>query len=686
MTGRNDPADENVARNIDDPPAGESSPAVHESSTQGEAAPSGLRGWRQRSAGFLTSAAVHGVVILMLALWVLPGVMRGERLDMTLAMAPAAAVETFTIAPSDLPTSAAAPDSSSTAPSAFQAALASHPNGSLPPAAEINPLRIEQSPPTLPRMLQLGSAAELTQKIRPWKRSDPQNGGVVAAQSVSGAVDGLLGQIRQQLSEEMLQVVWLMDASLSLHADRQELAGRLLPFYKEMALRPDAKEKPLRSAVVAYGGRASIIQPSTTVFTQSVNAVARMPLDPSGLENVFTAVQFTLKSFGVWKGAKMIVIWTDESGDDLPLLEETIQLCRQNGTVVHVVGPQAVLGMEQGLQRYVLPQTQQAFLLPVKRGPDAALPERLRLPYWFDSTSPPWTQGGAYVASGPIAYGGPLREGVLSGVGPYALTRLALETGGIYSILQRQGDSPALEWETQRLYLPDYGEAREILSEVQRSPVRQAVVAAAALTWQADLRPPTRAFFGKAMDEYPYAVQTPYIPPAVFQLTMKTELPGHIAQAQRDQLIVENALQLLDPVRLETAFESERSPRWRAWYDLNLGRLLAMSVRLAEYQETLKLVLAGVGVTKETNHLTMIESGQYKSGRVAEQRAVMARKHLQSVISDHRGTPWAQLAEWELQHELGFVVRPLEIPQPPPAPPAPARPAGGGGGPSLPSL
>lgn len=650
--------------------------------------PVSLTRWQHPSAGVIASTLVHGFLAFLMALWILPEVVLPPRLQVFIRNTDEQAYEALSIETSidDLPFRAA-PTAAHASKTSDPASLALPMTANLATPSRIDPTRVTTPPPVTGPPLHVPASADLTQSFRPVRRSDPAAGGLVVAQSVGGALDGILCSIRTEVGQEMLQVIWLMDASLSLHIDRQEIAARLLPFYKEMIARPDRKEKPLRSGVVSFGAQPAVLQRSTDNMTRIVDSIRGMPADPTGLENVFTAVQFTLETFGRWEGATMIVIWTDESGDDLPLLEDTIRLCRAKGTIVHVVGPQAVLGMEQGLQRYVLPQTQQAFLLPVKRGPDAALPERLRLPYWFDSTSPPWTQGGAYVALGPQTYGGPLREGLLSGVGPYALTRLALETGGTFSVLQRLGEAPPVEWNTQRLYLPDYGHVRDILSDVQRSPLRQAVVEAAGLTWRADLRPPTRVFFGQASEEYPYTVRTPYIPPAVFQLTLKTEIPGHLARAEQDQQIVEAALALMDPVRLATAYESETSPRWRAWYDLNAGRLLAMSVRLAEYRATLQLVLNGVGVTKNTNNITLIEAGQYKSGRVAEARAQLARQHLQKVTSEHAGTPWAKLAEWELQHELGFVVRPLEIPMPPPAPATPARPARPSGGrPSLPNL
>lgn len=637
--------------------------------------------WRQHSTGVTTSALVHAVLLLILGLWILPSVNAPEGLEVLLSTTDGTENQDLlvNVDPAALFSSdPAAPTAANRSTTSAAVASALSPNQALPSPSRIDPTRYESRPQSAADAPRMQMPTDLTQAIRPLRRSDPQAGGLVQQASVMGALSGVLGHIRGESQQDMLQVVWLLDASISLHADRQEIATQLVPFYKEMISRRDKREKPFRSVVVGYGDRPVVIQRSTDNAARVVQAIAGMSADPSGQEHVFAAVQFALKSFGEWKGTTVIVIWTDESGDDLALLEETIRLCREHRTIVHVVGPQAVLGMEQGLQSYVVPQTNQAFLLPVKRGPDAALPERLRLPYWFDSTSPPWSQNGAYISSqGAVSYGGPLREGVLSGSGPYALIRLALETGGTFTLLQRLGDAAPMAWETQRLYLPDYHDAREIVSDVRRHPIRQAIVEAAALTWQADLQPPVRMFYGQAMDRYPFTARVIYLPAEIFQTRLKADCVGLMRRCEQDQAVVEAALAVLDPIRLETAYESEDSPRWQAWYDLNLGRLLAMSVRLAEYRETLRLVREGVGLSRETNSLTLIESSQLKTGRVAEERATQAKAHLQTVLTDHAGTPWARLAQWELEHALGFIVQPGTVPIPQPGPVS-IKPAGGG--------
>ena len=118
------------------------------------------------------------------------------------------------------------------------------------------------------------------------------------------------------------------------------------------------------------------------------------------------------------------------SGDDVNLLEPTIEICRRANVRISVVGPTAVLGAQEGSHFWIHPSGQQ-FYLPVVKGPDAALLERLRWPYWWETQLPAW-HATAVGTRGEYQgwYGGEQLAAMSSGFPPYALTRLALETGG----------------------------------------------------------------------------------------------------------------------------------------------------------------------------------------------------------------------------------------------------------------
>src|SRR5262249_13696867 len=152
------------------------------------------------------------------------------------------------------------------------------------------------------------------------------------------------------------------------------------------------------------------------------DAIRGVTTDDTGVENVFACVQAAVekhRSYVTRKHNKMmVVIWTDESGDDYGRLEDAIRTCRRNAVPVYTVGASSMFGRQQGFKDYKNPEDGKVYALPIDRGPDTARQELLRLPYWFDGGS----------------------ELVFAGLGPFALTRLARETSGGYFINDQDRD------------------------------------------------------------------------------------------------------------------------------------------------------------------------------------------------------------------------------------------------------
>jgi hypothetical protein len=406
-----------------------------------------------------------------------------------------------------------------------------------------------------------------------------------------------------------------------------------------------------------------------------VKAVAALQDDPSGLENVMTAVQFCVRKYSSKKHTLIVVVFTDESGDDILKLEETIHLCRTSNTIVHIVGPNAVFGSERGTHLWRDADSGFAFRLPVKRGPETSLPERMMLPYWHGMRFPTATMKGNMVAQDLPWYGGPLREGLLSGFGPYALTRLSLQTGGTFTVLGRPGDTTIASLEQLRPYLPDYSSAREYYSEVQSSPLRRAVSESSTLIWQSpELTAPPRTFLFSRQTFYPFDAFVDYLNPENFRKGFRDNLQTALKGSRAEMEIMERALAIYEAENLEPEYEKETSLRWKAWYDLNYGRLLANMVRHVEYQLTCEQILASGALNPETNHVTFIPSTQYKGGRVSAGRAVQARRLLERCRKNNPGTQWDKLAEWELEFDLGMGVQQIVLQPPRPGPMVPMVP------------
>ena len=136
-----------------------------------------------------------------------------------------------------------------------------------------------------------------------------------------------------------------------------------------------------------------------------------------------TAVDQCIEQYGrKWKGGIVIVVWTDESGDDILYLEDrSSQMCKRRNVVVSVVGPTAVLGSEQGRHHYVDKPTGYRLLAADQARARHVAARAVAAALLARFAAGPWIAKGRMPADGTPWYGGPHREGLLSGVGPYAL-------------------------------------------------------------------------------------------------------------------------------------------------------------------------------------------------------------------------------------------------------------------------
>ena len=550
--------------------------------------------------------------------------------------------------------------------------------------SELLEIDISSIRPHVPATIEAQSSAPSTLSPGPSAESS------LAASSIEEAVDRVTGSLHGKLREGDLLVVWLLDASHSVADDRQRLATQLESFLPRLAGPADSRHQ-LLNAVVSFGAAMEERVAPTESRDPILNAVRELPIDASGKENVFAAIEQCVATYRrKWNDKQLtIVVWTDESGDDATKLENTIRICRENGVSVSVVGPSAVLGADTGIYSYSDPQTHQIQQLPVKLGPDSALPERLELGYWFltqepqaefglrpgfgTADLPSWygdddrnVPGHRCVAATEVAlpswYGDRDLKGLVSGFSPYALTRLTSRTGGTYVILDRNDEGGPFSADAMRAYLPDYRSIEEYLHDVNSHPLRRAVMEAVKVTQDKNLSPPPTILFGKQSESPPYGFMRTYFTPSRFAGYCRTSRRRLKVRADRTTRIVRQALaHVSEPGSvergLEYEYERETSRRWRAWYDLTRGRLLATSVRLEEYRLACDLTVKPGFLNPTTNHLIFVPAMEMKSRSVFHRRAEEAERLLVRCVHENPNTPWAWLAQRELDYGLGINVR-----------------------------
>jgi hypothetical protein len=273
---------------------------------------------------------------------------------------------------------------------------------------------------------------------------------------------------------------------------------------------------------------------------------------------------------------------------------------------------------------YMDPKTKYVFHhVPVQQGPESAMVEQIRLPFW---------------------YGGPQYDLLEAGFGPYALSRLCSATGGIYFLtrfnLNRMGFDP----DRMREYKPDWLRRDQYEAHVVRSPLRQAVLNAAQITQQ------------KLPD-----MPSLFFPPADSP-EFKDAMGFNQGVAERTAYTVEEALSPISAVA--KLRDRETSRRWKAHYDLIRGRLLAMKVRCYEYNwvcaRMKKDPLKFTNPRFNAWRLVPDQAIQYSD------KAVVAAKEAQTllhrVIQEHPATPWALLAQRELDNPFGFKWVEIQVP------------------------
>ena len=351
------------------------------------------------------------------------------------------------------------------------------------------------------------------------------------------------------------------------------------------------------------------------------------------------------------RNVKVIVV-TDEAGDDVQNVGKAIQLCNRLQIPIYVIGVPAPFGRPETQVKWVDPdpefdQTPQWAI--VSQGPESIAGERLHLDF-----------------------GGNFRDldMIDSGFGPFHLTRLCYETGGIYFAVHPNRTDPGrqvrrrrtksysshltyfFDPEVMRKYQPDYVSNKKYWENLRKFSNRQALVEAANYTTSGDLSSPRTEFvkFNEA------------------------NFVREVTRAQRNAALIEPPLnRLYEMLRAgEGDRDSEQSLRWKAGFDLAMGRAIAAKLRAETYNGMLALIKTqkkfspAVGDSPQNNTWLLRPANATETGSQHRKLLDKATMYLERVVDEHPGTPWAMLAERELAVPIGWkwVERYTQPPQP----------------------
>lgn len=473
----------------------------------------------------------------------------------------------------------------------------------------------------------------------------------------AGAIDRIAAEIMSSLEDNKTLVVWVFDQSISLLEQRTSIENRLDKVYQELR---DAgvlgdetynqlQQFRLQTDVIAFGQTINpMLKRPASNFDQVRDAIRKIERDDSGTENVMAAVMMAVNRYkvlhkidsqtGKRKRDVLLIVVSDEAGDDGKLTDQAVQVCRANQIPVSVIGVPAPFGRRQTEVKWVDPdpqydQTPQVAL--VNQGPESMMPERLRLDFTgnFDDL-----------------------EMIASGFGPFDLTKLCYLTGGTYFAVHPNGNQRSVNWgevanysaylrhfferDAMKPYRPDYVTQAQYQQMLAGSTMRNALVKSAAFTSTGALARPLLRFpkFSEA------------------------QFVNLVTRAQRSAAIVEPKLdQLYDMLKAgEKDRPTEISPRWQAGYDLAMGRALAAKVRAETYNMMLALAKTKLKFDpskdekRPNNTWVLRPANTVQTGSRDEKLAEKAKAYLERVVADHPDTPWALIAKRELATPIGW--------------------------------
>ncbi|GAB5443591.1 MAG: VWA domain-containing protein [Fuerstiella sp.] len=488
-----------------------------------------------------------------------------------------------------------------------------------------------------------------------------------------GAAMGIITQeIMRMMRSQKVLVIWMFDESESLVDDRKEIRENYMRVYDELGIAVSQdkdlrkREDQLLTVVASYGKAVHEHTRRPEADPEKVKkAIDSVPTDASGEENMCRSVAAVINKYQsiATRGKRKlaIIIVSDESGDDGDYVENAIQAARQTKSPIYVLGRESMFGFPTARQRWVYKDEEkgieEAFWLPIRRGPETAYPECLQ----WDGLHARW-------------------DGQSAGFGPYEQVRMARETGGIFFVLPGNeanlvgsdvNDQRKYDFLAIREYTPLLLSRGEYLQQRETSPFRKTL-------WEVirRLNPMKNDLLFETYDPE-LNIRREHFP--LDPVGFRQEAGRQVVKAGKAMLLINEGLQLLDNVKPMRA--SEASQRWRAGYDLAVAQLHLFRLRLFQYLLKMDSHMnkmpqpknqksnvwsfrrkAGSAILPDEEQYKRLDAS-FNLGMTREEYIAMVQEEqklttelLDYVIQEHPGTPWADRARREKANGFGFVV------------------------------
>ncbi len=448
----------------------------------------------------------------------------------------------------------------------------------------------------------------------------------------------VVSELQKSTSYAPTLVVWLVDRSASCREMVADFGRLTRALVGDLPAGGSGDEAKLLTAVVTFGSDVQfVVDPPSADPAAICSAIEGLPADESGKEVTFAAIKEATTKFLPYRTEKqrevLFILVTDEAGDDAELVDQVIDAPRRAGIPFYVVGVPAPFGKDAALTPQVeagLDYKPSGNWLAIRQGPESRYSEKMRLGYWGGSTE---------------------LDVMDSGFGQFALEWLCRATGGRYlalrpdasefafvSALNMQWPSPGgprFDPEIMRRYAPNYVSAADYQALLAGNKARHALHEAAKLS----------------------DVELSEFPQTVFNKADEPTMVRVLSQAQQVAAKLEPMAnrwyEVLEKGEADRAKVTE--PRWQAGFDLALGRAAAVKAKVDGYNSMLATLKRGKSFQNPASTAWVLEPADSVEGASALQKLIdKSKTYLTRVATQHAGTPWAKLAEKELQIPCGW--------------------------------
>ena len=466
--------------------------------------------------------------------------------------------------------------------------------------------------------------------------ADLSGGGKIAGdpifdvKEIGVALDQLAREILRHLKDHKLTVVWLFDESTSMQDDQRTILEKFDRVTSELKINVEPSKKSagaLTHAIVGFGqGIDYVLEKPHDDIDRIGRAIKHLKIDQTGIENTMGAIRNVVEHYSslIRKDDRrlLIVLVTDESGDDGADVEEARQALKKYKVPLFVIGRQSLFGYPYAHHRYIDPVTKDVYHPLIRRGPETA---DLEL-YQWDGLYDRWDEQP-------------------SGFAPYELARLTKDSGGIYFVLPSEEFMRMSQREkaysiTQlKEYLPEYDNRLTYLEKRNSSPLRQMVHAIVL-----------------EGTNFIYRRNFPIEPEDLVKAALEE---GEKAGLKLNFLLdVQKRLEGLAKVR-----DRDPEKRWQAHYDLMLAQTVAFQVKAYEYRALMaSIVKAPPAPKRQPGPDLMITwvvdhaKAPLAPPNATAKKYAEAERLLKQVIIRHPKTPWADLAQDAINRGLSVVL------------------------------